>query len=141
MLDKTCLQSPARSVNFPVISRPLAGKYLAHTKLAPCVRALLAGDLATGKAHLVEPTIKQVALLARVSNAYAAAGRDVVCSQPHKRSAVEHGECSLLAAANRKSSVGERLAKAWAKANAEERTEFIRLIGPDAVFSATIEAV
>ncbi len=129
-------------LTFPgaTVSRPITGRYLAHNHLPARRRALLAGDLATGKVHLVNPTISQAALLARVSIPYAAAGRTVTYSRPHLRGPVENGERSLLEAADRKPSAGELLAKAWSLATPAERIAFIRLTGPDAVFDVAVEA-
>ena len=131
------IPSPALSAT---VGKPLTGRYLAHNHLPARRRALLAGDLVTGKAHLVEPTIAQAAMLTRVSPRYAAAGKAVVFSQPHKRSAVEWGESSLRAAANRAPTASEMLAKAWAAASPAERIEFVRLTGPDMIFNTVVEA-
>ena len=131
------IPSPAPSAT---VSKPLTGRYLAHNHMPPRRRALLAGDLMTGKARLVEPTIAQAAMLTRVSPRYAATGRAVVFSQPHKRSAVEFGEFSLLAADNRAPTASETLAKTWAAASPAERIEFVRLIGPDTIFNTVVEA-
>jgi hypothetical protein len=91
-----CPPAPGATVS---TSRPLAGRWLAHNHLPPRRRALIAGDLIVGRRHLVEPTLTQAAMLARVSTSYAAAGKFVVFSQPHLRSSVESGERALLEAA------------------------------------------
>jgi hypothetical protein len=123
------------------VSRPLTGRYLAHNHMPPRRRALLAGDLVTGKAHLVGPTIAQAAMLTRVSVRYAAAGKAIVFGQPHKRSAVEFGECSLLAAANRIPPTSKILAKLWNAASPDERREFCRVAGIEPVWSALTAAI
>jgi hypothetical protein len=123
------------------VSRPVTGRYLANNHLPPRCRALLAGDLVTGKAHLITPTIAQAAMLTRVSVPHAAAGKAIVYSQPHKRSGVESGECSLLAAANRARTMSEILVKAWANASPDERREFCRAAGIEPVWTALTAAI
>jgi hypothetical protein len=50
---------------------PVAGRYLAHSKLSSVERAFLASDLVSGDKLLVRPTIVQAAMLARVNKTYA----------------------------------------------------------------------
>ena len=123
------------------VSRPLRGRYLAHNHMPPRRRALLAGDLVTGRAHLIRPTIVQAARLVGVSVPYARAGCDVVLSQPHKRSAVEFGDCSLLAAANRIPPASKILVKMWNAASPDERREFCRVAGIEPVWAALTAAI
>jgi hypothetical protein len=123
------------------VSKPVTGRYLSHNHLPARRRALLAGDLASGRRHLVKPTLAQAARLARVSLPYAAAGRDVVHCQPHLRTAVESGECALLKAANRISPASAILVRTWNAASPAERVEFIRRVNPDRIFDAAVLAV
>jgi hypothetical protein len=54
---------------------------------------------------------------------------------------VESGECSLLAAANRARTVFDILARAWVKATPDERREFCRAAGFEAVWTALSAAI
>lgn len=53
--------------------RRVTGRNLAHARRTPIERALLAADLASGRAVLVEPTMRQIVLLTGASPSYAAA--------------------------------------------------------------------
>jgi hypothetical protein len=54
-----------------VPSMPVTGRYLAHSKLSSVERAFLASDLVSGNKRLIQPTIVQAAMLARVNKTYA----------------------------------------------------------------------
>jgi hypothetical protein len=66
--------------------------WLAHAKLTKAERAYLAGDLYTGAARLVQPTMLQSAALARVNVTYAHA----VVRRPADRLLVESGAVPLV---------------------------------------------
>jgi hypothetical protein len=51
-------------------SMPVTGRYLAHNKLGRAERAFLASDLISGDRRLVQPTISQAAMLAKVNATY-----------------------------------------------------------------------
>jgi hypothetical protein len=53
--------------------RQITGRNLAHTRRTPVERALLAADLASGRAVLVEPTMRQIVALTGASPSYAMA--------------------------------------------------------------------
>jgi hypothetical protein len=73
-------------------STPVTGRFLAHTHLDRVARAFVADDLYTGVKRLVEPTMLQAALLARVSPAYAWAAR----KRHAERGAIEMGLVPLV---------------------------------------------
>ena len=62
-------QLPEGGVNST--SLPVLGRFLAHNRHSRVLRAFDAADLHSGRRHLVEPTLKQSALLAGVNCTYA----------------------------------------------------------------------
>src|SRR5262249_27789201 len=91
------------STSSTAIGTSVTGRELLRLRNQLPVRrlALLAGDLIVGRLAFIKPTTAQAAWLAGISCAAAYAGKAVVYGQPHLRSAVEHGEISLIEAANR----------------------------------------
>jgi hypothetical protein len=117
-----------------------SGRWFAHNGLSKVRRAFLAADLAAGKVELAEPTLRQAALIAGVSVPYVVAARRVAFSQPHLRSSVEYGQRPLLETGRMHRPRCEQMAELWAAATPQERVAFIKQIGCDAVFAATVEA-
>jgi hypothetical protein len=56
-----------------VAPREITGRNLAHAKRTPTERALLASDLASGRAVLIAPTLRQAAMLTGANGSYAQA--------------------------------------------------------------------
>jgi hypothetical protein len=86
-LECSAAYAPVNSV-----PRLVMGMWLAHAKLSKAERAYLAGDLYTGAARLVEPTMLQAAMLARVNVTYA----HWAIKRPNDRLLVESGAVPLV---------------------------------------------
>jgi hypothetical protein len=109
MLDTT--SSPALLTTHP---RQLSGLFLSKTKLSAKGRAQLAAAVLDGRAVLTRLTAGQIAGLCRVSTSSVAAARTGRIRRP----------------------VDLRLAKMWNRATPQQRLDFIRHAGPDAVWTA-----
>jgi hypothetical protein len=86
------LQCSAAYAPVNTVPRLVTGQWLAHAKLTLAERAYLAGDLYTGAAQLVQPTVVQSAALARVNTCYA----HWAIKRPNDRLLVESGAVSLV---------------------------------------------
>src|SRR5262249_12654909 len=120
-------------------SRPVTGRYLAHNGLSAPRRAFLGVDILTGKALPTKLTKKQIAALVGVSVPYLVAALRVAFTRPDLRGSCACGLQPLLTAVPRPGRA-ERLASMWAKASADERCAFIKMVGVDAMFDLTVEA-
>jgi len=123
----------------PPASRQVTGRYLAHNRLSAPRRAFLGVDIKKGTAQPVELTDKQIAELVGVSLPYLAAAQRVDFTRPDLRGSCASGLVPLLNAVPRPGRA-ERLATAWAKASADERRAFVRMVGVDSMFDLTVEA-
>jgi hypothetical protein len=86
------LQCNAACAPVNMVPRLVTGQWLAHAKLTLAERAYLAGDLYTGAAQLVQPTMLQSAALAKVNATYAHAA----FRRPADRLLVESGAVPLV---------------------------------------------
>jgi len=123
----------------PAAGRPVTGRFLAHNRLSKSRRAFLGVEIKKGKAQPVEFTDRQIAELVGVSVPYLAAAERVAFSRPDLVSSCKSGLVPLLKAIPR-TGRAERLATMWAKASADERRAFIKMVGVDSMFDITVEA-
>jgi hypothetical protein len=105
------------TLEIPQISRPtvrqVRGQFLAKNKMTPRERARLAAEILTGRADVVDHTKPQAAFLCRVSV-----------------SSIKN----VGKAAARKP-VSDVLLDIWRRASPEQRREFIRAAGTEAVWN------
>jgi hypothetical protein len=97
----------------------VTGQYLSKNQLSKRARARLAADIISGKAGVIDHTVKQLAVLCRVSAPYIAEARDRA----------------------RRTDYATRLARAWRVADSDQRIQFIRRAGPERIFDATVQAI
>jgi len=127
------------SPNLPPAPKPVTGRFLAHNHLTAPRRAFLGVDILTGKVQPVRFTKTQIAAIVGVSVPYLVAALRVSFTRPDLRGSCACGLVPLLKATPRPGRA-ERLATMWAKASADERRAFIKMVGADAMFDITVEA-
>jgi hypothetical protein len=114
----TVYRTPFGSVNSTV-----TGRYLAHNHLNRVGKAFLARDLSVGAKQMIEPTILQAAMLARVNVTYV----HWAIKQMNNRFEIEAGFMPL---------VPPRIAKLKAPLSDLELFDFVRLNGVGRVLDA-----
>jgi hypothetical protein len=92
----------------------VSGQYLAKNRLGKRARARLAADIISGKAGVIEHTVKQVSAMCRVSRPYIIDARTPAMT---------------------------RLLRDWNAAGHEARVEFARAVGAERVFDVISEVV
>jgi hypothetical protein len=105
--------------------RTITGLDLAHTRRNAVQRALLAADLASGRAALVCPTLRQAVVLTGASLRYASAAKSLDTGE---RCSVANGWRPLIPQNVRHalSKSAPSLADAWDRASPEEREAVVR---------------
>jgi hypothetical protein len=114
----TVYRTPFGSVNSTV-----TGRYLAHNSLNRVRKAFLARDLSVGAKQLVEPTVLQAAMLAKVNATYV----HWAIKQTANRFEIEAGYLPL---------VPPRVVKSKASTPDSELIDFVRAIGVGRVLDA-----
>jgi hypothetical protein len=99
--------------------RRVTGQFLAKNRLSKRARAQLAADILAGKAVITDYTIKQLAVLCRVSVPYVTEARNRA----------------------RRPDYATRLTRAWRVADSDQRIQFIRRADPERVFDALTAAI
>jgi len=133
-------------------STPIGGQYLARNRLSLVARAFLAADLRSGAKVLTEPTLQQVASLARVNVTYVWHAE----RRAEKRWMIEAGFTPLVPAAPARTTgtgtgTGTALAVAYANDNDpgirladcigigdSELRHIATLVGPDRMLAAAV---
>ena len=110
----------------------VTGRNVAHGRRTAVERAFLAADLHLGRVNLVKPTVKQVAAMLTVSQAYVAAAK-AVAHDERGRDAVLAGRVPLLVA-----SWSESLAERYLRASPAERVNLTQTAGVDAIWDDLI---
>ena len=113
----------------------IRGRYLAHAKLSANERALLMADLHLDRLRLTSPTVKQCAGLGHVCVPYVAAAISIADDRA-ARTAVLHGDCTVLDAA--RADTSETLAEHFARTTPAEWLECARTIGPAVIWDQMI---
>jgi hypothetical protein len=137
-MDAVYRMGMSPSASLPAV-RPVTGRFLAHNHLTATRRAFLLHDVGVGKVQVTKLTVKQLAMLGRVSIPLIVAARRIAVEQPHLRSACETGLTPLLKAVPRPSRP-ERMAAKFIKMTAEEQQLFVRMVGADRMLSVAVEA-
>jgi hypothetical protein len=114
----------------------LTGRYLAHNGKSRVVRAFYAADLHSGAKRLVTPTMTQSAYLARVSPAYAWAA----AKRMDQRFQIENGWIPLVPPSVSKANGSMLPMSITGQMPDSDLIDFIRSIGVDRVFEATVAA-
>jgi hypothetical protein len=112
------LYRPATAPTATAVRR-VTGQHLAKVRLSKRDRAQLAADVLAGRVVITDFTIKQLAMLCRVSARYVSAARNRACRPDY----------------------ATRLARAWQVADPDQRIQFIRRAGPERIFDATVQAI
>jgi hypothetical protein len=99
--------------------RQLSGLFLSKNKLPPNARARLAAEILEQRAVVTKLTVGQIASLCQVSVLSVNAARGCRGRKP----------------------ADLRLARMWGRATPQQRLEFIRCAGPDAVWTAIAAAL
>ena len=128
--------NPDAATPFSDQERTVTGRFLAHNRLSKRRKAFLAADITLGKVRPEMLTLNQAAQLARVSVVYVRAARKIAYCRPDLRSCCEAGHNPFPLRCSRP----EAAVRLWTKMPPNERVEFAREVGPDALLDVAAKA-